>query len=58
MKIRMDWNGDRYEWVQDNKIQHTVLEQVLSPVSFKMSVATIDIPDDSKDLTAYLLKWP
>lgn len=57
MKVRMDWAGERYPWVLDNKIQHTVVEYGLSPITFQPAVVRIEIPDGTEDLTAFLLRW-
>jgi len=57
MIVIMDWEGERYRWVLDNKIKHTVVDQGVSPITFQPAIVRIEIPDSTADLTLFLLRW-
>ena len=57
MLVRMDWKGERYQWVLENNIEHIVLEEVISPISFRPMIFLIDIPDNSQDAVLFTLRW-
>lgn len=57
MLVRMDWKGERYQWVLENNIEHIVLEDVISPISFQPMIFLIDIPDNSQDAVLFTLSW-
>ena len=57
MIITMDQRGEKYHWVLENNIQHTVTNRTINFDTLESEVRGIDIPDDSKDLAFYLLRW-
>ena len=57
MKVRMDWQGEKYQWVLDNDIQHTVTNRTVNFATYEPVVMGIDIPDGSLDATSFMLRW-
>ena len=59
MKLRLYMNhaGERYQWILDHNIQHTVLERCAHYNTFEIIPTLIEIPNDSGDLDLYLLRW-
>ena len=57
MIVTMDQRGEKYQWVLDNNIQHSVTNRTINVATYEPVVRGIDIPDNSKDLAFYLLRW-
>ena len=57
MKVRMDWQGEKYQWLLDNDIQHTVTNRTVNFATYEPVVMGIDIPDGSLDAVMFALRW-